>query len=201
MTSVSGEFDSHTLPPIKDSMVCKNIQKPLNYNASPAVSEFNSFLYPATNREWSFIMGKARVLRINKEQKEQNETWDEALQLFLWWKQAQGVSKRTVEDYKLHVTMFFKRYPEAWRSTKGLKMAVFEYMGQNIKPTTYNLRLIYLRAFFNWCISQGLMSENPFNELKKRKTEGRIVSLDEDTLKKLICCPISWAWGGLDARG
>ncbi len=51
-------------------------------------------------------MGKGKVLRINKEL---TETWEEALKQFLWWKQAQEMSKRTIEDYKLHVTMFFRR--------------------------------------------------------------------------------------------
>jgi hypothetical protein len=61
-------------------------------------------------------MGKAKVLRINKVV---NETWEKALQNFLWWKQAQGVSERTKQDYKIHVTMFFKRYPDAWRNPQG----------------------------------------------------------------------------------
>jgi site-specific recombinase XerD len=147
---------------------------------------FSPFSSPPKKEGGDFILGKGRVLKFKKEVHESSE---EALQQFLWWKQAEGVSTRTREDYKLHVTMFYKRYPGAWRNPKGCKREVFEYMGQNIKPATYNLRLIYLRAFFAWCIKEGLLTENPFIELKKRKTEDRIVNLDGDTLKKLITLP------------
>ena len=84
------------------------------------------------------------------------------------------MSKRTIEDYKLHIIMFFKRYPAVYNEKGDLKKAVFEYMGQQIKPATYNIRLIYLRAFCNWCLKEAIMAENPFNELRKRRDEGRV---------------------------
>lgn len=138
-------------------------------------------------------MGRSKVVSI---QKEVPATWEEALQQFLWWKQAQGLSKRTVEDYKLHVTMFYKRYPAAYREKDCLKQAAFEYMGQPIKPATYNMRLIYLRSFCNWCLKEAIMVYNPFNELKKRRDEGRVVNIDCDTLKRLLSMPEANTFAG-----
>jgi site-specific recombinase XerD len=138
-------------------------------------------------------MAKGKVVAIKKECP---ATWEEALRQFLWWKQ-EGVSKRTVEDYKLHVTMFFKRYPAVYAEKGSLKKAVFEYMGQQIKPATYNMRLIYLRAFFGWCLKEAVVTENPFNELKKRRDEGRVVNIDCDILKKLLSAPEAKTFAGL----
>ena len=42
-------------------------------------------------------------------------------------------------------------------------------MGENIKPATYNLRLVYLRAFFQWCIEEGYLTvENPLKSFKRK---------------------------------
>jgi site-specific recombinase XerD len=138
-------------------------------------------------------MARSKVVAI---QKQCPATWEEALQQFLWWKQAQGVSKRTVDDYKLHVTMFFKRHPAVYREKDCLKKATYEYMGQPIKPATYNMRLIYLRSFFNWCLKEAIVADNPFNELKKRRDEGRVVNIDCDTLKRLLSAPEANTFAG-----
>ena len=123
------------------------------------IAEFNPFsvLSAKKEQEDGLFMGRSKVVSI---QKQCPATWEEALQQFLWWKQAQGLSKRTVEDYKPHVTMFYKRYPAAYREKDCLKQAAFEYMGQPIKPATYNMRLIYLRSFCNWCPKEAIMVYN-----------------------------------------
>lgn len=41
-------------------------------------------------------------------------TWGEALNQFQPWKQAQGISDTTLQDYKRHVHYFFKRFPDSW---------------------------------------------------------------------------------------
>ena len=56
-------------------------------------------------------MAKGKVLTIRKRGM---LTGDEALQGFIFWKQAQGVSERTLKDYRSHVGQFFKRFPEAF---------------------------------------------------------------------------------------
>lgn len=85
----------------------------------------------------------ARVTRINRVL---SKTWEDAMQEFIHWKMAQGLSETTVKDYKKHISQFFKRYPDAFDEC-FLKERLMEYMSQPIKPATYNLRLIYIRAF------------------------------------------------------
>ncbi|GFN24284.1 tyrosine-type recombinase/integrase [Thermanaeromonas sp. C210] len=121
--------------------------------------------------------------------------WQEALQQFLWKKSATGISERTLKDYRKIVSLFFGRFPEAW--PKALKPAVYEFMADDIKPATYNLRLIYLRAFFNFCLEEGYIEENPLAGFKRKKTDIRFVNLDYEHLEKLLSLPNRKTFAGL----
>lgn len=113
--------------------------------------------------------------------------WRESLKEFVFWKQAQGISEQTLMDYKQHVSLFFKRFPEAGLTTDSLKQALYEHLAdKDIKPCTYNNRLVYLRTFFNWCLEQGCIDVNPIKSFKKRKDEGRVVNIDQDVLIRLL---------------
>ena len=131
----------------------------------------------------------AKVLRIQKEAVSPQQ----ALEQFLLLKRAQGLSERTIEDYRYHVTAFFK-YCEGWEDV-GDKIK--EYMSQEIKPNTYNIRIRYLRAYFDWCVSEGCLCSNPLKGWKLRKGESRIVNIDEEILKKLLDLPDRTTFTGL----
>ncbi|MTI84282.1 MAG: site-specific integrase [Firmicutes bacterium] len=142
-------------------------------------------------------MAKKRVSSVAKKKSTpKTEQWKEALQSFLLWKQAQGLSETTIRDYRTHANIFFKRHPQAFNSKK-IKPAIYEYMSEPIKPATFNLRLAYLRAFFNWCVDEGYLTENPLAGFKRRKAESRIVNLDEETLSRLIKQPDTSTFAGL----
>ncbi len=55
-----------------------------------------------------------------------NSNWEDALKGFLFFKQAQGISKTTLNDYKRHAEYFFKRYPDSWNDGK-LKPSILDY--------------------------------------------------------------------------
>ncbi|MGB9860161.1 MAG: site-specific integrase, partial [Moorellaceae bacterium] len=113
--------------------------------------------------------------------------WQEALQEFLFKKQAEGNSPRTLDDYHRHVTRFFSLHPNCW--PRELKKAVYEYMAQPKSPAYYNLCLIYLRAFFRYCVEEGYIEANPLQGFKRRKVSDRFVHLDLPTLRKLLELP------------
>jgi len=139
-------------------------------------------------------LAKGKVLRIRRDAP---ATWGEALQQFLYWKQAQGRSGRTLADYRKAVTLFFKRHPEAWEGGGKLKAAVYAFFGEQVKPATYNIRLAYLKQFFVWCVAEGIFPENPLAGFKKRKDNGRVVSLDAETLERLLTLPDRETFAGL----
>jgi hypothetical protein len=53
------------------------------------------------------------MARIAKVKKAVSETLEEALVQFLLWKKAQQISEQTLLDYRTHVNLFLKRYPQA----------------------------------------------------------------------------------------
>lgn len=109
--------------------------------------------------------GQARVTKVVKTVP---NSWEEAVQEFLYLKKAQGRSTATLNDYKRHISYFFKRYPKAFNDKK-IKPAVLEYMSDDIKPATFNLRREYLNAFFTWCVEEGILTQNPFVNISKQK--------------------------------
>lgn len=123
-------------------------------------------------------------------------TWEEAFEGFVFWKQAQGLSITTITGYKNVITHFFKRFPYCWQSAK-LRNSIIQHMADNIKPATYNLRLIYLRALFDWCIREGYLDVNPLSDFKKRKAQPRIVNIPEDVLQSLLKLPDQTSFAGL----
>lgn len=137
-----------------------------------------------------------RVSKLESRTEQRVSSWEEALRGFLFWKQAQGISKTTLQDYRLHVIRFFTRYPDCW-SDGDLKNSAIEYMADDIKPATFNLRLIYLKVFFEWCVGEGKLSQNPLKGFKKRKAQPRIVEVPENTLQRLLELPNKKTFAGL----
>ncbi len=136
-------------------------------------------------------MAKEKVLRLRKEV---TESWQEVLEQYLWFKQAEGLREATVRGHRDVVRLFHTRYPEAWENPKK---AVLAFMAEDIKASTYNIRLSYLKAFFDWCVAEGIHTDNPMTRLKKRKAEGRVVNLTLDDLKALIELPDTKTFAGL----
>ncbi|GFN30436.1 tyrosine-type recombinase/integrase [Paenibacillus xylaniclasticus] len=136
--------------------------------------------------------------RLMKVKKVAPTSLDEALIQFLNWKKANGISDQTILDYTTHVNLLFKRFPSAKDSYELLQQSVYEHLGQEkIKPATYNNRLVYLRSFFEWCVEQEVLSENPLAKFKKHKDEGKVVNIDENVLTDLIQLPNKNTYAGL----
>lgn len=130
------------------------------------------------------------MVRITKIKNAITVNWSEALEQFLFWKKAQGISEQTYKDYNQQIRLFFKRYPDSFESIENLKLNVFHYLGQDdIKPCTFNNRLVYLRTFLNWCLEQTIVESNPLQSIKNRKDEGRVVSIDQELLRRLLYLP------------
>lgn len=134
-----------------------------------------------------------KVLRIDKRLP---DTWQAALSDFLAWKQAQGVAARTLSDYQEHVTRFFTRFPDAY-APATVRRRVLAYMAEDVAPATFNLRREYLKAFFSWCVREGIFPENPLADVPKRKDPGKVRHLPEDVLRELLRLPDKSTFSGL----
>jgi hypothetical protein len=114
------------------------------------------------------ILGRSKVLTLKKERP---GTWQDAMQQFLWFKQAANLSQTTLDGYRTYIELFFKQFPEAYNEAL-LKQSVFQFMAQKAKPAHYNLKLVYLKALFNWCLQEGIYS----NHMNVSTAPGRIVT-------------------------
>ena len=114
---------------------------------------------------------------------------------YLLFKKAQGISERTQSDILEHIQRFFRLYSKTTKKT--LSIHVLHYMSQdNLSPYTYNLRLVYLRGFFNYCVEKEFIKENPMAGLKKRKVTPRIVDVDLSKVKDLLNVPDKTTYTG-----
>ncbi|MGO4183258.1 hypothetical protein AB4Z17_18945 [Paenibacillus sp. TAF43_2] len=92
----------------------------------------------------------------------------EALEQF-YFEKRQGISEQTQIDYNQQVKQFFKHYPDSFESPENLKYNTLHYLGQDdIRPCTFNNRLVYLRTFLKWCEEQSIIESNPLKSIKKR---------------------------------
>lgn len=124
--------------------------------------------------------------------------WEETLDSFLLWKKAEGKSERTIKDYGYHVRKFFKYCPNVSLSnTEDLRNCIMNYMAEPAKPAYYNNKMVYLKTFFNWCLSEKSLTENPLKDFKRRKADERIVQINMDVIKNLLSLPDQSTFPGL----
>lgn len=123
-------------------------------------------------------------------------TWEEALEAFLLWKRATGLADRTLDDYQDHISRFFGKFPESWLNP-NLENCLYQYLGEEIAPVTFNIRKLNLKGFISWLVSQGVIDRNPLDGIKTRHTEPRIVKIPTDILQKLLHLPNPNSYAGI----
>ncbi|WP_427050447.1 tyrosine-type recombinase/integrase [Paenibacillus sp. TC-CSREp1] len=140
----------------------------------------------------------ARLREIKKNNGSKRRDWPEVLTEFLEYKRFDdGVGQQTLADYTRTVELLFKRFPDAWETDSTLKDAVMTHLAEDIKPATFNNRLVYLRAFFKYCVSEGILTMNPLENVKKRKTSDRAVAVETGVLQALLAAPDQNTFVGL----
>lgn len=140
----------------------------------------------------------SNVLRF---QRHAASTWEEALDRLIDFKTAQGRSEQTITDYRQHIGFFYRTYPQAWEEA-NLNPCLLKFFARKMGPATYNLYLIYLKAFVDWCIEEeGVYTRNPLAKFKQKKEEARIVDIPMETVKKLLKLPDQGTYTGLRDYG
>lgn len=122
--------------------------------------------------------------------------FDEILEDFLTFKENQGKSERTVNDYRYHIQRFYKAYPY-FPDIEKLKKSANEYLRIKVSASAYNLKLTYNKAFFTYCVEKGYLSENPMQDFTVKKTEAKIVQNSIECLSELLKQPDTNTFVGL----
>ena len=141
-----------------------------------------------TSARTLFLMGNGPVTSI-----------EEAAQSFLTCKAAARAASRTCRGYADTIRQFFAAFPQAWSSPLKMRTAFLSWLSQDVAPATYNLRLIYVRAFWRWCVEERIQppEPDPFRGLKRRSAPGRFRDIDAAKVKELLALPDRSTWAGL----
>ena len=115
---------------------------------------------------------------------------------FILFKQASGLSDRTIKDYRKMLKLFFLRLPDALDFPRERTM---EFLSKYKNPGSYNINYAYLKVFWDWYINEGFYNgdRHPLDGLKKRKPGGRIVQLSENDISRLLSQPDKSLYTGL----
>ncbi|MGB9661291.1 MAG: tyrosine-type recombinase/integrase [Moorellaceae bacterium] len=121
----------------------------------------------------------------------------QALEEFLLAKQADGIAPASLENYRFHVETFLKASPNL-NTYEALQKAVMRYFSQPCSPGYRNIRLRHLKAFFNWCVSQGYLPANPVAGIRKAIEDlSNIRHVPLEAVKKLLNTPDKKTYAGL----
>ncbi len=115
---------------------------------------------------------------------------------FLLFKKASGVSPNTIYDYRKTLELFFSRHPDGLDKPRE---STLKFLGQYENAYTYNQKFAYLKVFWDWMLSEGYFRGgiHPLHGLKKRRTQGRIIQLEEKEVQKLLRTPNQKTYCGL----
>jgi site-specific recombinase XerD len=124
-------------------------------------------------------------------------TWEEYLSEFFTEKRVQGCRERTIQDYKLHLDLFFRTYQGDIDNYHLLCNKVKEYFSTStIAPATFNIRRAYLKSFFSYLVNVGVLPKNPI-DFSKRKDEGKARNVSQEVLLELLKLPDKKTFAGL----
>lgn len=98
------------------------------------------------------------------------------LEFFLVAKGIEGLSKGTLNLYKLTLINFFKtvRKPINQITSNDIRVYLYNYKAErNICNCTQNLMHIIINGFFIWAVNEGIVDKNPCAVIKSIKKEDK----------------------------
>ena len=115
---------------------------------------------------------------------------------FILFKQASGLSDRTIKDYRKMLKLFFLRFPDALDYPRERTL---QFLSTYKHPGSYNINFAYLKVFWDWTQAEGFFKgdRHPLDGLHKRKHQGRIVQLTEKNIADVLSQPDKSRYTGL----
>ena len=112
---------------------------------------------------------------------------------FCKYKQTEGMSERTLKDYKSHFHYLMKFLDDEDISRSEMTRDLFrEYISwmlyeQGLSPVTVNVRIRTLRAFLRFCYKEGYIQQPIHEDLKILRTpQDLIESFTAEEIRKLL---------------
>ena len=136
----------------------------------------------------SKIVGNYDIKRIEPEHAHPDVK--EKIELFLAGKQLEGLSKITLDGYKIHLRIFSDQMKKKVEdiSTNDLRIYLSQYSHQ--KTNTRSGKLSVLKSFFGWLTAEDILPKDPTARLKPPKKEKRLpkaLSIEEFEMLRESC--------------
>lgn len=96
---------------------------------------------------------------------------EEKISLFLASKQLEGLSKITLEGYKVELKLFAKYIKKSIEQITTTDIRAYLGQFQHLKISSLNRRLSVLKSFFGWLASEEIIQRDPTKKIKPPKTE------------------------------
>lgn len=114
----------------------------------------------------------------------------EKIELFLSGKQLEGLSKITLDGYKLHLRIFADAIKKQVQdiTTADIRVYLGRYQGQKI--STISTKLSVLKSFFGWLTAEEILQRDPTTKIKPPKKEKRLpkaLSVEELEMLREAC--------------
>ena len=120
----------------------------------------------------------------------------DAYKHFLVTKKIEGLSQKTLDNYKQHLDIFFDcvTFPIEQITSQTVQVFIYNYSKEihgtaTTTPSASTMRQFQsvLNSFFGWCADNGYISKNPCASLGTIKTQKKEIDvLSEEQMKKLL---------------
>lgn len=117
----------------------------------------------------------------------------EKIDLFISGKQLEGLSKITLDDYKIHLRIFSDHVKKKIEDISTADIRVYLGKYQHLKISTISTKLSVLKSFFGWLTAEEILQRDPTTKIKPPKKEKRLpkaLSIEELEMLRESCTNI-----------
>lgn len=136
----------------------------------------------------SSVIAKYEIRRIESD--EAHPDLQEKIELFLSGKQLEGLSKITLNSYKLHLRIFSDAIKKRVQDITTADIRVYLSRFNSQKISTISTKLSVLKSFFGWLTAEEIIPRDPTMKIKPPKKEKRLpkaLSIEELEMLREAC--------------
>lgn len=112
------------------------------------------------------------------------------LDLFLSSKRLEGLSEKTLKDYKMEMNLFIKQNDKAVVQIQTPDIRNYLASLKNVQTSTLGKKLTVLKSFFGWMVREEILLRDPTAKIKTPKKKKRLpkgLSVEELALVRELC--------------
>lgn len=126
----------------------------------------------------------------HREMRELENDIKDKLQLFLSSKRLEGLSEKTLKDYKMELNLFIKHTSKAVVQIQTPDIRNYLASLEGVQTSTLGKKLTVLKSFFSWMVREEILLRDPTAKIKTPKKKKRIpkgLSVEEFELVREMC--------------